>query len=286
MRARKTTTMNCTICGQAAMPGAMLCQPCRAALKRARYVSVQELPPTSIIGAGRARRRKRAPESALRAPVVAVAPTAARSASVRRASILGGAVLAVLVVVAYLGLYRAVPVPPPMASPTPLVLARPASAPGPAMTGEVLPTLAAPTGKATSRAAVTMPHVAPSSTDARPVPAATPAVTAAASRATLVPAPAIAAAPRTPEISLDSFGPLPQVARVVAPAAPRAVSTLVRVRPPPDRWASLRSALAQCDREGGLSGFLCDQRVRIEGCEGYWGKVPDCPGPPENPGGQ
>ena len=62
-------------------------------------------------------------------------------------------------------------------------------------------------------------------------------------------------------------------APVPAPAAP----------PPPDRWQTMRDSLARCDREGGLGGFICDQRVRLDSCEGYWGRVPQCPLPPENP---
>ena len=53
--------------------------------------------------------------------------------------------------------------------------------------------------------------------------------------------------------------------------------------PPPDRWQTMRDDLARCDREGGFGGFICDQRVRIASCEGYWGRVPQCPLPPENP---
>jgi hypothetical protein len=48
----------------------------------------------------------------------------------------------------------------------------------------------------------------------------------------------------------------------------------------------MTNSLAQCAREGGFGGFLCDQRVRIQSCEGYWGRVPQCPVPAENPGGQ
>jgi hypothetical protein len=48
----------------------------------------------------------------------------------------------------------------------------------------------------------------------------------------------------------------------------------------------MASALSQCAREGGFSGFICDQKVRLDSCEGYWGRVPQCPLPPENPGGQ
>src|SRR4029434_5928146 len=45
--------MTCTICGTATPHGALLCRPCKAALKRARQLTVQELPPRS----SRARRK-------------------------------------------------------------------------------------------------------------------------------------------------------------------------------------------------------------------------------------
>ena len=33
----------------------------------------------------------------------------------------------------------------------------------------------------------------------------------------------------------------------------------------------------------GFSGFICDQRVRLASCDGYWGRVAQCPTTPENP---
>ena len=54
--------MDCTICGKSALPGAMLCAPCKAALKRARYVTVQEdIRRTSVIDMRRQPRRARSP---------------------------------------------------------------------------------------------------------------------------------------------------------------------------------------------------------------------------------
>ena len=45
----------------------------------------------------------------------------------------------------------------------------------------------------------------------------------------------------------------------------------------------MRDALTQCDREGVFAGVICGQKVRIQYCEGYWGKVATCPGPTANP---
>ncbi len=40
----------------------------------------------------------------------------------------------------------------------------------------------------------------------------------------------------------------------------------------------MRTALTECDSQGMFDGLVCGQRVRIQYCEGYWGKVAQCPG--------
>ena len=50
-----------------------------------------------------------------------------------------------------------------------------------------------------------------------------------------------------------------------------------------DRWAQFAEDLHRCERETFLSRVVCDQRVRIRYCDGYWGKVPQCPGGVANP---
>jgi hypothetical protein len=54
------------------------------------------------------------------------------------------------------------------------------------------------------------------------------------------------------------------------------------VRPAVDRWQTMSDALGNCDRDGAINGFICGQRVRIQYCDGYWGKVPQCPGAVSN----
>ena len=46
----------------------------------------------------------------------------------------------------------------------------------------------------------------------------------------------------------------------------------------PDRWQVLRAAVARCAKENFLAGFVCDQRARLQYCDGHWGEVPECPG--------
>jgi hypothetical protein len=63
--------------------------------------------------------------------------------------------------------------------------------------------------------------------------------------------------------------PEPEKIAAAAPPPPRVV---------PDRWQNMRDALVQCDSEGIIGGLICGQRVRMQYCDGYWGKVAQCPG--------
>ena len=69
----------------------------------------------------------------------------------------------------------------------------------------------------------------------------------------------------------EAVAPPPEPVKIAAVVPPPP-------RPVPDQWQTMRDALASCDREGGLGGFICGQKVRVQYCDGYWGKVPQCPG--------
>ena len=65
--------------------------------------------------------------------------------------------------------------------------------------------------------------------------------------------------------------------------APDGPSQAVRSADPPEsvvpnRLQMLRAAVARCARENFLAGFVCDQRARLQYCDGHWGEVPECPG--------
>lgn len=78
--------------------------------------------------------------------------------------------------------------------------------------------------------------------------------------------------------------PPPPVVTASVPEPPRAPAPVsVAPAPAPDRWQTMGDALARCASEGGLGGFICDQRVRLASCEGYWGRMPQCPRPGEYP---
>lgn len=71
-------------------------------------------------------------------------------------------------------------------------------------------------------------------------------------------------------------GPAKQKVGAAAPAPSRA----------PDRWQRLDEELAQCTRQDFIARVICAQRARFRYCEGYWGKVPACPGSPTPERGQ
>ena len=262
-------TSTCTICGQPAARGAALCAPCRAALKRAGQRTVQELPHYRH-PVPRARARRREPSAPTPADAAATAPRASRrrSGDTGRRVVLATAAVAALAGVAYLGQARWQAGDVDVPGDTPTIPAPPKPAP------QALPATTAPAPAATPVAASVAVRTAPAAASeaARGPPA---------SRRAAAPAP-----PTEPPTtattypSLDAFGAIAEAPR--APPAPPPVAA-VRPPPPPDRWQNMRDALAQCEREGGFGGFLCDQRTRIDACEGYWGRVPQCPDMPENP---
>ena len=256
--------MDCTICGKSTLPGAKLCAPCKAALKRARYVTVQDdIRRPSVIDARRQPRRARPPAPPPELVPVTPVPMVAKRMSLegrRRAF----AVLVVAVVLggaSYWGLRELSARPhtdasgatasnqevrqDPVASTVAAQNNEPAVAPPPVPTKAAVQE-AAPQSSATTK------------------PAATPVVkrTVMASRSTFS---TINGDPP------EAVAPPPEPVKIAAVAPPPP-------RPVPDQWQVMRDALAACDREGGLSGLFCGQKVRMQYCDGYWGKVPQCPG--------
>ena len=66
------------------------------------------------------------------------------------------------------------------------------------------------------------------------------------------------------------------------------VATAPTAAPPPvvDRWTRMTDELSRCTREDFIARVICDQRVRFRYCNGYWGRVPQCPGNPAPERGQ
>ncbi|HEX6137197.1 MAG TPA: zinc ribbon domain-containing protein [Casimicrobiaceae bacterium] len=84
------------------------------------------------------------------------------------------------------------------------------------------------------------------------------------------PAAAAAAPERTP-------APAPRTPVAAAPAA---------VAPVSDRWTRMNDEMSRCTREDFIARVICSQRVRFRYCDGYWGKVEQCPASPPPERGQ
>jgi hypothetical protein len=70
-------------------------------------------------------------------------------------------------------------------------------------------------------------------------------------------------------------GSLLSTADVVAATAPG------RAPAQPDRWQQMREAMARCAGDNFFKRVACEQGVGQQFCEGFWGKVPQCPSGPQ-----
>ncbi|MEP6996563.1 MAG: hypothetical protein ABI900_02890, partial [Betaproteobacteria bacterium] len=86
-------------------------------------------------------------------------------------------------------------------------------------------------------------------------------------RANATPKAVVTAPEAPPEVEIVRVPPL-----ALAPA-PRQV-------PRADTWRQMNQAIGSCP-EGFLARVVCEQRVRLQYCEGHWGQVPQCPGGPK-----
>jgi hypothetical protein len=108
-----------------------------------------------------------------------------------------------------------------------------------------------------------------------PTPTGTPAIEPPEKRPAPRPPAAKAVRPAAPVAPTPSP---PVDEAVVAPAPPP-----VRAAPAPapqratDHWTQMSDELAGCKREDFIKRVVCDQRVRLRYCDGYWGKAPQCP---------
>jgi hypothetical protein len=269
--------MDCTICGKPALSGAKLCAPCKAALKRARYVTVQEdMRRSSVIDVRRKPRHARspvpaavpvhAPEAGRRSERAGFVPPPAspdQNARFARRIFIGIFVVATAMGGAsYFG-QRELGAHAGDAASTPVPAAESLDDAGagmkePRREEAAIATAPVAAGAAAPTEAVPLSHAQPAHAPAAVVP---PKRTK----------PSLRAAVTTDYEPIN--GPLvaPEPAKPApAPAPPP--------RPAPDRWQNMRDAQAQCDREGLIDGLICGQRVRMQYCDGYWGKVAQCQG--------
>ena len=268
-------TLKCTICGQAARPGKTHCAACRAALKRARNDTVSQMEPlprpSGTLAADRVAARKRANDRAIaraQSRPRAERPPHSRDPALRRVAI------AVIAGVALVGLAihfearwprseSSLP-PLPAALPDTSSAADAVAAPEtrnaspPAPRDDAHATLAAELSEVTA-APTPASRLNPSGRPLRP-----PPVAAAASEAVVV-APPVEVLP---------------TAAPPAPAPPAAEPS------PPNRWQLLTDAIARCARSDFLGRVVCEQRARLDACEGHWGQVAQCPSGIANDHGQ
>lgn len=54
----------------------------------------------------------------------------------------------------------------------------------------------------------------------------------------------------------------------------------------PDRWERMEAAMQVCAGRDFFGRVICEQKVRFEYCDGFWGQKAQCPGSPVNDHGQ
>jgi hypothetical protein len=272
--------MKCTICGKPSLPGMALCAPCKAALKRARYVTVQEDLRPSVQALRRKPRRRAGAVSERKAtevtqrhkgPEPTPPPAASGTRLTGRHLLIGGMAVAVLAAAAYVALHGS----PAGTAARALATGSSASSRDPDAAGMVAVSPERPATPESAGEVASSTKIPPDSSGGAddPLPAKTPAAkpAAAAKRSTALSAPSSA---------VPAAEPLEMVA--VPQESPKPAPAPMPVRPQVDRWQTMSDALGKCDREGVFNGLICGQRVRIQYCDGYWGQVPQCPGTVSN----
>jgi len=235
----------CSICGQPALVGGRLCAACRAALKRARDTTVSEGIPSP-----RTPRKLPVLRSATRDAPFPLPAAGSRRRGPRLSWAIGAACVVAAGIVWFIHSHdeagasatRLTEVESAEAIEAPLALA-----PLPA----IVPEPARP-----------QPHVAREPLDPRSMPSSIAVPRPAAKPPAVVPA-------EPPAVVVPEPGPPPLPAPVVVASAPPP-------RAAPDRWQVLADRIEQC--QGNMfTRVVCQESLRLEHCEGYWGRVPPCP---------
>jgi hypothetical protein len=230
--------VNCEFCGSTVLPGAKLCSACRSALKRARNDPLSVLQPLGKRGMDAAQRSAADKEGA--SADVAEATRATKRRGVTPALV--GALAVATCIVGYVMLQH-----------------RDDGARADPPSEDVVHSTAA-TAPAVHELAPLAPLVSPRAPEIEPVPQS-------AKRH---------AKPR--EAMLPTIAPLP--VEVTAPLAQPLPAPVAMVKPPaapPDRRTQLRNAFARCASPDALQQAFCEQRARIDLCDGLMGSVPQCP---------
>ncbi len=250
--------LNCEFCGSTVLPGAKLCGACRSALKRARNDPKSILEPLVRRANDTLQRRKSRRTRVEADDNATLIPPPIKATRKSATPAIVGVVAVVACVIGYAllqhldGGARADPAvqvaEPAVASTTPEPLMRPAN-PGPGADA------------ATPAESTIAPIIQPANVESES--ATQPTIKAKRARAKdphpVVQPPVVDPAPVTVAA--------PPPAPVIVPKAPAA---------PPDRRTLLRTAIGKCGGET-LEKAFCEQRARLELCDGLWGTVPQCP---------
>jgi hypothetical protein len=255
--------MKCRICKSATLPGARLCGPCRAALNRARHGGDgATVASEGATRAGEVRPRSAAADSPAQADVQA-APKLRRWPAV----IMTASVVAAALTYAWLG--SGVQSRPSTATAAPAAGPVVASAglPDPAESGPAEVRQAADTGTAVASAEpTTYPNDRELTGSRRDT----------ASRKSPVRRQPANAREGPDVVAETAGGGNERVATADTVAVNTPAPLQAVVASPADRWRALDEALAKC---GGnfVERIICGQHARFRYCDGYWGRVPQCP---------
>lgn len=269
---KEPRTTRCAICRQPIVPDERLCAPCKSALKRARDTTVSE----AILPTRRGRRRPDrivagAPVTS-RDPALAAPLPTTRAGWTRRVG--AGVAVAALIVAGAGWVAHSRDADRPIAPRYSVAAAEAGAETIKAAASADLRPAAAPATPAPARVesdparAPIDPRTLPASIA---VPRATPAVAPEPASTTPGPPPGRGAAT---DPGLGAFPP-------AAPYAPVVVAQAAAPKPVPDRWQRLSDALARCPAGDVIARTVCQESLRIEQCEGYWGRVAPCPARPE-----
>jgi hypothetical protein len=300
--------MKCTACGNENQPGAKFCVHCGVVLSLTApssaiapttaapfdSTSTGQRPAFAPQPASPAQTAGRpaapiAPPPAAATPAPGTAPPAApaqRSSRMLGPTIAGIALLVVLGAAGYYG-YRmlagegskqatATAEPPP----TEAQRAAPAAEPE----KEAATTSQAPAEAASASSPTATPGEAMPPTSGTPVPGQ-PATRASAAPKTAVARAAPKTAPAKPVQTPPAMS-TPAQAPAPAPAPSKAPPPSKTVTAQADRWQMYADEMARCAKENFFARLGCQQRTRAQYCEGYWGKVPQCPTAPPVERGQ
>ena len=252
--ALKNVRQTCSICGQPAPVGGRLCTACRAALKRARDTTVSE----AIAPPRTARKLPRFPVTAAAVPVDAPATTKARSGP-RLSWAIGAACLVAVGIVWFIHSHDEAGA---AASRAPDAERQDAAEAVPGEADDV-PVPMTPLAVAVPDAGRPQAPASRERLDPRTMPSSI-----------AVPRPAAKAPPAPPPEPPPDVAPVPELP---PPMPPReVVAQAPPPKPPPDRWQQLAAKIEQCQGNVFVRTY-CQESLRIEHCEGYWGRVAPCP---------